>query len=486
MELLHNILSNIWAVFLVVLFFGGSIFVHELGHFLAARRRGMHVDRFSIGFGPKIFSWRGKDGVEYRISWLPLGGYVALPQLADMSAIEGRSDTDLAKLPKPNYTTKVIVSAAGAFFNILFALALGVIVWLVTGEPSSSALSTNTVAKVVPTLLDDSNQKVPSPASLAGIQPGDTILKVDGKTVKWLGDIQKQLALSSGWDDKGVRETIFTIQRGDKIFDLTLNPVRSGREKNRKIGIEPVSILKFKAPRPDSITAKAGLQLDDQVFEIGQKRILTLDDFWEALKQRTKGPIEMIVQRGQTNVTVTIPVAANAKEATSLLKEIKPGIIYTNPNPFQQITNAITDTFRTMFALVNPRSDVSIASMGSAVMIVATFFDLAHEGIPFVLWFTIIINVSLAIFNLLPIPVLDGGHILFATISKLRGKALPVEFVATAQSIFMVLILSMMLYLGYRDFNRLADNGEEKPAETTPAQNDAAAAPVPAPAPAAP
>src|SRR4051812_38524858 len=73
-DLLQTLLTNLWVLFLVVLLFGGSIFVHELGHFLAARRRGAHVERFSIGFGPPIFSWRGKDGVEYRVSWFPLGG----------------------------------------------------------------------------------------------------------------------------------------------------------------------------------------------------------------------------------------------------------------------------------------------------------------------------------------------------------------------------------------------------------------------------
>jgi len=86
--MLDFILSNLWSVLLIAVFFGGSIFVHELGHFLAARRRGVVVERFSIGFGPKIFSWKGKDGVEYRLSWLPLGGYVSLPQLADMRGRE--------------------------------------------------------------------------------------------------------------------------------------------------------------------------------------------------------------------------------------------------------------------------------------------------------------------------------------------------------------------------------------------------------------
>ena len=77
-EFLTSLLSNVWGIFLVVVFFGGSIFVHELGHFLAARRRGTHVERFSIGFGPPIVKWRGKDGVEYRISWFPLGAAISV------------------------------------------------------------------------------------------------------------------------------------------------------------------------------------------------------------------------------------------------------------------------------------------------------------------------------------------------------------------------------------------------------------------------
>src|SRR6185369_9766870 len=98
-DLFQTLLSNLWILILVVFFFGGSIFVHELGHFLAARRRGAVVERFSIGFGPAIWSRRGKDGVEYRLSWIPLGGYVLLPQLADLGAVEGESTTDVKKLP---------------------------------------------------------------------------------------------------------------------------------------------------------------------------------------------------------------------------------------------------------------------------------------------------------------------------------------------------------------------------------------------------
>src|SRR3954465_984905 len=108
MEFISSLFSSLWSIFLIVLFFGGSIFVHELGHFLAARRRGVKVTRFSIGFGPAIWSHTGKDGVEYRVSWIPLGGYVALPQLADMPALEGESEP-AENLPPVSYSSRMIV-----------------------------------------------------------------------------------------------------------------------------------------------------------------------------------------------------------------------------------------------------------------------------------------------------------------------------------------------------------------------------------------
>src|SRR5882757_6770467 len=108
MDFLSGLFSSLWSIFMIVLFFGGSIFVHELGHFLAARRRGVKVTRFSIGFGPAIWSRVGRDGVEYRLAWIPIGGYVALPQLADMPAIEGESEIQEPLAPI-TYATRVMV-----------------------------------------------------------------------------------------------------------------------------------------------------------------------------------------------------------------------------------------------------------------------------------------------------------------------------------------------------------------------------------------
>ena len=102
-QLINILFSNTWSIFLIIVLFGGSIFVHELGHFLAARKRGLKIERFSIGFGPKILSWK-RDGVDYRLSAIPFGGYVALPQLADMGAVEGGHEASEEEPPPPSAT----------------------------------------------------------------------------------------------------------------------------------------------------------------------------------------------------------------------------------------------------------------------------------------------------------------------------------------------------------------------------------------------
>ena len=148
MEAFAPLFSNSWGIIVLILFFGGSIFVHELGHYLAAKWRGLKIERFSIGFGPRLFGWKNKAGVDFRISLLPLGGYVALPQLADMGRLEGdNQEEETESLPKITYTDKVIVSAAGAVFNVIFALAIGTLLWQI-GQPSSEGQQTRVIGYV--------------------------------------------------------------------------------------------------------------------------------------------------------------------------------------------------------------------------------------------------------------------------------------------------------------------------------------------------
>lgn len=469
MDLLPTLFSNLWSVLLIVIFFGGSIFVHELGHFIAARRRGMIVERFSIGFGPKIFSWKGKDGVEYRLSWLPLGGYVALPELADMRGIEGESKTDLSKRPPPSYSTKMIVSVAGAVCNVIFAFVLACIVWGV-GLPTTSELNTTQIGSVDSTITLSDGTTVPSPAVEAGLQPKDIILAVDGRSVDtWLNFIQT-LAAGSGRTRDGRPEAVLTIERAGQKIDVTVRPRLAGDDGFRMIGIKAADDMHIDKIGDGSPAAAAGLLADDLLVAVNGQPLTERGTLSE-LFQSTKGASAVItVQRGSQTLQLPVPPrlekTQDGKSVYRIGVQYRSNFIILHPSPFKQISDQATMTWRVLTGLVSPKSDLGPSKLSGPVGIVRGFHALSQVDIRLVLWFTILINVNLAIFNLLPIPVLDGGHMLFATIARLRGRALPAQFIATTQSVFMVLLFSMMIYVSYFDSRRWIRDDRAEKAET--------------------
>lgn len=463
MDILTTLFSSAWSILMIAVFFGGSIFVHELGHFLAARRRGMVVERFSIGFGPKIFSWKGKDGVEYRLSWLPLGGYVALPQLADMRAIEGAAETDTRRLPQISYATKMIVSGAGAFFNILFALALACIIWGV-GFPMSSDQATTRIGYVVDKITTSDGAQVTSPAVEAGLRIGDTVRAIDGRNIETWQDLMQVLLTGAGRTEDGRRrETIFTIERDGALLNITVYPVIAGNEKDRRVGIAPGYELLISEIAPGKLAAAAGFKPQDRLVSLNDTPILSIQTYSDILTKNT-GELHAVVKRGAGTVSLVIPARTTAKDPVDLGLSLSTDSSLTYPNPLKQIGDTAARTYQTFASLVNPHSDVGISKLSGPVGIARVFHLAAQADIRYVLWFTILVNVNLAIMNLLPIPVLDGGHMLFATIAKLRRRALPPEFIATTQSVFMVILFSMMIYVTFFDVRRWSrDSAAERP-----------------------
>src|ERR671936_2670603 len=166
-----HVLRVIFIVLEVLVLFNLLIVVHELGHFLAARWRGLYIEQFGIWFGKPL--WKRKiNGVLYSLGSIPAGGFVKLPQLAPMDIIEGKADLDREKLPAISALDKIIVAFAGPLFSFALAVVFAVIIWAV-GRPVSESEATTTVGYVISD----------SPAAAAGLKPGDRILSVDGKRV---------------------------------------------------------------------------------------------------------------------------------------------------------------------------------------------------------------------------------------------------------------------------------------------------------------
>ena len=463
-DILPSLLSNVWSIFLVVLFFGGSIFVHELGHFLSARRRGLHVERFSIGFGPKIFSWKGKDGVEYRVSWLPLGGYVTLPQLADLRGIEGDSDVDVDEMPPITYGTKMLVFVAGAAFNILFALALATVIWFV-GQPVSSMSASTRVGYVSPTLTLPDESKVISPAAEAGLQIGDNILAIDGQPVREWMDIVQTIVTGSDRTATGNPKTIFTIDRDGESLTTAVYPRLSGDEQFRRVGIDAGYELIVTGVTKGSVAEQADFQAKDEIRTLNGQLVINAGVYRNIISESKGAPIAAVVLRDGNETELTIPERTGDAIAAPLGIGLTTGFSRTYPSPFKQIANHSVMTVRTLGSLINPSSDIGLSKVSGPVGIFRIFHSAAEAGFITILMFTILVNVNLAIFNLLPIPVLDGGQMLFATIAKLRGRALPMNFIMATQSTFVILLFSMILYVSFFDVRRIVrDNLPDDPA----------------------
>ena len=297
--------------FLLVALFalGFTIFIHELGHFLAARQRGLLIKRFSIGFGPKIFGWP-RNGVEYRLSAIPFGGYVALPQLVDMGRIEGSDreqeekeslqswDENEAKkdksqvmdpLPKIGYSDKMIVSVMGAVFNILLAFFLACILSFFGYEVSDAQLTTKIgyVADKVERWnpLIQKGEEVSGPGKKAGLQVGDEILEVDGSSVESFMDIQNRIITGKQQTPEGVRLVNLTILRKGQKVELEAYPVVFGSEEMRVIGIGPEETFFIEELTPDMPAIKAGLEIGDQPYAMDGQRIHSFSQLIDLLKK---------------------------------------------------------------------------------------------------------------------------------------------------------------------------------------------------------
>src|SRR5437667_387406 len=258
------ILKFIFIFLEVLLLFNLLIFVHELGHFLAARWRGLKVDRFAIWFGKPI--WKTKiNGVEYALGTIPAGGYVSLPQMATMEAIEGKGESSGQPLPPISALDKIIVAFAGPLFSFLLALAFAVVVMAV-GRPVSDLEKTTVIGAVLKG----------GPADEAGLRPGDRILAVDGKPVsKFMGmgdSVTWRIVRSEG-------ETVSVkVERDGQVLEFlpkpTKEPTKAWERKSlRKIQIGPAHDLIVGDLATNSPAKNAGLRPGDRILAVNGAKL---------------------------------------------------------------------------------------------------------------------------------------------------------------------------------------------------------------------
>jgi regulator of sigma E protease len=451
----------------VVLLFNLLIAVHELGHFLAAKWRGLKIERFAIWFGKPI--WKRKiDGVEYALGWIPAGGYVALPQMATMEIIEGKTENSAETLPNVSPLDKIIVAFAGPLFSFLLAVCFAFIVWGV-GKPANEVGASTTIGWV------DQN----GPAWKAGLRPGDTILEVDGYPVKsFLSTSQDSIK----WriiTSEGTNVAIKYLRDGREAMAYPVPYHRATkwyeRKALREITILPAMKSIIYQVASNSPAALAGLTNGDEVIALNREKIyhpetiLSLEDSWSNSPVR---PVTLTVKRGneqfdRTLLAVKPVMPTNSNPSLGILalgEETNAPLVY--PNPLDQIQSSVGQIFATISALFAHKGEIGVQQLGGPVMIARVYYNLFQDedGWRRVLWFSVILNVNLALINLLPMPVLDGGHITLSLIEAIRRRPVKTHVLNYIQNSFMMLLILFMVYIMFfdtGDWLRSAQNDRE-------------------------
>ena len=437
----------------VLILFNLLIVVHELGHFLAARWRGLYIEKFGVWFGKPLWK-KTINGVQYSLGSLPFGGFVALPQLAPMDIIEGKADLDRAKLPKISALDKIIVAIAGPVFSLLLALFFAGIVWAV-GHPVSEGDSTTVVGYVMPG----------SPAEKAGVQPGDKILSVDGKPVRRFMGMNDSIS----WDvvrSEGEKIAV-KFQRDGNVQTVWVEPYKAETRGWRRKSIRQLLIYPAETPiiekvEPKSPAAAAGLRPGDIIRGFNQTPIYNPIALLEYISKHPNEELVLHVERNGSKLDIPVKptlllTAGEMKPRIGIQWDTSGIVSIQHPNPIEQVYNSVTSTLKTIGAVASPKSDVKLQHLSGPVGIGRIYYLLfqSERGWQLALWFSVILNVNLAILNLLPIPVLDGGHIVLALIESVRRKPVNMRVLELIQTSCAVLIIGYMLYITFFDVQDL-------------------------------
>ena len=542
MDIFLEYLATAGAIVFVFLALGFCIFSHELGHFLAGKLMGLHIDAFSLGFRP---IWRKKyKGVEYRIGWLLLGGYVELPQVDASDDIPKSADG--TELPRATPKARIVTALAGPLFNILSGLLLGCIVWAagipeitpkmreitVLNVPESSpeyaaglrkgdvivklngenfhTTWENFVKKILFTIdavtldvrrgdeiirisyIPAENPDAPggekiaypffkplfpvklypepgSPAEKAGIRSGDIVTAVNGQEITGLENFLYSLGFSNG-------EAIpMEVMRDGKKVQLTITPeIPAGTETSERFltgitmvkGENGISVASLMA---GGSAVEAGIRTGDRLVSADDKKITGLTDLPDLIAEKKGAPVKLKIMRGEEELEFTVtprrficlknnPGAPAYSIGTSFAA-------YNHPNPIELFVETIDMSWKSLrgiattignkLKLTESRSSLKPSHMSSTLGIGMVLYTSIRTSWSYAIYFMVVISFALAIFNLLPLPVLDGGHILFGVLEWITGKRIPSQVMKVISFIFAGILILLTLYITFFDGKRL-------------------------------
>ncbi len=434
------------------------IVVHEFGHFWIARRVGVRVLRFSLGFGPPLFRRTGRrDGTEYVLAALPLGGYVKMLD-------EREDEVPAAELPRAfnrqALWKRTAIVAAGPLFNLIFAVA---VYWAmaVAGEPGTRPLVGTVAAE--------------STAAEAGFVPGDEILRVGSQdTPTWEAAMMTLVSDSLEGEDLPVRvressggEVVRWLD-GERLSGLTDSPAILDN-----LGLapeKPVIAPVVSEVLPNGVAERVGIQPGDEFVAADGKPVSSWDDWVDLVRARPDTPIVATVERNGQPLQLTMTPEA-VLEGDERIGRV--GVVVDLPEdlneryqvvvrlgPIEAVGAALEKTADMSILMIRVvgrmlTGQASVENLSGPITIAETAGKTASYGLGSFMKFLAVVSISLAILNLLPIPMLDGGHLLYFFIEWIKGCPLSDEAQMRGQQLGIVVLAMLMTFAFYIDLSRL-------------------------------
>lgn len=440
-----------------VITIGILVFIHEFGHFAAAKLSGMRADVFAIGFGKRLFGWNRKTGftfgelpkdfdgeghTDYRLSLLPLGGYVKIAGMIDESM-----DTDFVeKEPQPYefrakpVWAKIFVITAGVLMNLFLAW---IIFWGANFFQGKPITPTTTIA-----FVEDG-----SPAQLSGFVAGDKILSINGKQVNNWEELRAQIFINTLGENLNV-----TLERNGAIKNLSIERKLIPDDESKSLyllpqGIKPGigDVLK------DSPAEKSGLKPGDIMLSLNGIPLYSPKQTTELISANTGREIQLVVKRKDEELNISVTPGDDSKIGVAIgpvflgkTKMQTYGAFASIYYGWKDIEKMTALTFQMVGKVFSGNIEVGKA-IGGPIKIAQIAAKSADSGISSFLYFLALLSLSLAILNIMPFPVLDGGHLVMIIIEAIIRREIPVKIKVALQNTGFVILLLLMAFIIYND-----------------------------------
>ena len=423
--------------------------IHEYGHYVAMRLFGVRVLTFSIGFGPRLLSWRNKAGTDFMVAAIPLGGYVKPLDRRDCDVADDQVHEEFSGKPA---WQRVITYAAGPLANLVLAVFL---YWLMLLGGESGR---------IPYLAQPVEN---SAAAMAGVQAGDEIVSVGGHdTQNWPQVITALLDFAGERGDvalqlRGVDGDVRTVQL----------PLAAWADDQQA---HPLDVLGLKAKplpalvgevQPDSPAEKAGLKDGDLILSVDGKQVSSWQEWVAVIQANPEIALEHAVKRNGDTIMVTVIPARAERDGVEIgqagvypggivaeMREIHYGPLSAFALAFERVGEQVSMMVKSIGKLLT--GQLSVKTLGGPLTIAGAAGDTASMGFVAFAGFLAFLSISLGVINLMPVPMLDGGWIVFGVIEMIIGRSLPERFLMAAQSVGLTLVLCLMVVAIFNDLVR--------------------------------